>query len=166
MALAWSGEKYLSASSNSIARYSSLNSSHFSCRDYFKVVPAVERQETKLSDQGQRALLYAEEQVCEIGVVVVIHFHASALYGAVHEHRAAAAEHIYEARIVSRGKALYDPQELALAADPRDEAFQTPSPPRKLIIEHSSPVMAASIPSRIRRRFLMVSYTSAAVSAK
>ena len=107
--------------------------------------------------QNTWALLHAEEQIREVGVVVVIHLHAAALYGAVHEHRAAAAEHIYEARIVSRGKALYYPQELALAADPRDEAFQTPSPPRKLIIEHSSPVMAASIPSRIRRRFLMVS---------
>lgn len=106
-------------------------------------------------------------QVAEMAeLVVVIHLHAAAPDWPVHEHRSAAAEHIYEARVVSRGKALYDPQEFALAADPRDKAFQTPSPPRKLIIEHSSPIIAASIPSRIRRRFLMVSYTSAAVSAK
>ena len=78
---------------------------------------------------GPRLELRAVGIGSEVGVVVVIHLHAAALYGAVHEHRAAAAEPINAPAVVIRRHLVDDPQQLALAAHPWDKAVQGASPP-------------------------------------
>ena len=94
-----------------------------------EVIPRVQRQEAKLRQQCHGAVLHAAEQVGEIAVEVVVDFHAAALDGTAHGHRAAAAKHIDEAGVAVRHQLVDDPQQLALAAYPGNKAVQEESPP-------------------------------------
>lgn len=73
-----------------------------------EVIPRVQRQEAKLRQQCHGAVLHAAEQVGEIAVEVVVDFHAAALDGTAHGHRAAAAKHIDEAGVAVRHQLVDD----------------------------------------------------------
>ena len=94
-----------------------------------EIIPRIQGQEAQFRQQRQGPVFHAAEQVGQIAVEVVIDFHAAWLDGMAHGHRAAAAEDIDETAVVIRSHLVDDPQQLALAAHPRDKAVQGTSPP-------------------------------------
>ena len=126
-------------------------------QQHIKLVMGVDGEKFQFPHQLQRAVLYAEKQIIQVMVQVVVDLQAPLRHGGVQRNDAAAAEHIHQRLIAGGQQHLDGPHELRLAAYPRDELFRALLHSPNFSSARSKPLMAASSPLRIFSKVRMVS---------
>ena len=98
---------------------------------HIEVITGVQRQKAKLQKERHGSVFDTAEQIGQVAVEIVINLHASLLDRAAQCHCPAAAEHIDKPGIARGGQLMDQPEQLAFASHPGDEAFQAVSPPSR-----------------------------------
>ena len=98
---------------------------------HIEVITGVQRQKAKLQQERHGSVFDTAEQIGQVAVEIVINLHASLLDRTAQCDCPAAAEHIDKPGIARGGQLVDQPEQLAFASHPGDEAFQAVSPPSR-----------------------------------